>query len=115
MRHPLFIALLFGFAGLVQAQNTGIPVDTPNVRTAPQQDTSAAHDWNAAENKEVQGELMMSLEDHGLSGLNVNVTDKAIEVSGKVLSKSQKQLARDVVEAFLLDRKLHDHISIGAR
>jgi hypothetical protein len=114
MKKHLLAALLFGFAGFVQAQNSATAPSASNTPTTSSQKASGAYQQTGnAEmigSKEIQAEIMMSLEDHALSGLNVQVTDNAIDISGKVPTKAQKQLVHDIAAAYLDGRKLHDHI-----
>ena len=64
---------------------------------------------NIIGNTEIQSELIASLEDHHLSGVTVKVTDEVIELSGKLPSKDDQQLAHDVAAAYADHRTVHDH------
>jgi hypothetical protein len=113
MKKHLLAALLFGFAAFVPAQNSATAPSANTPATSSQKSFAAYDLTGKAEmtgNKEIQGWIMMSLEDHALSGVNVQVTDDAIDISGKVPTKAQKQLVHDIAAAYLNGRKLHDHI-----
>jgi hypothetical protein len=113
MKNYLSIVLLLGIASFAHAQNPALGSESSQAQNGShQQIIDDVRHWNVADENNLQGQIMMSLEDHNLSNLRVQVTEKAIDISGTVSSKAEKQLAHDLVTAYLLDQKLHDHIKI---
>ncbi len=115
MKRLLWLAaLLFGSALILQAQDSNPSNDTNQSPKTAQSDMASRNLTAAQQMKgdaEIRSDLMLSFEDHNVLGVNVTVTDNAIDLSGKVSNKDEQRLVRDLAAAYLDGRKLHDHTS----
>lgn len=108
---PVFALLL---CDIMQAQEPqAIASDSSTIAVVNVPDVRDGKSWNPNRdvigNEQIQSDIQMSLADHLLPALNVEVTDHLIDVSGKLANKADKQLAHDIAAAYTDGRKLHDH------
>jgi hypothetical protein len=111
-RVSFVIALLFASASILQAQNSNPTTSSSPSQTVAQNGFDTSYS-NAAEefrgDSQVRSHIIMSLQDHHLVGVDVKVTDTAIDISGKLPDKDAQHLAHDIAAAYADGRKVNDH------
>ena len=67
--------------------------------------TSSSHD--------LQTQIQNAFQQQGLSGVMVNVTDSAIELTGTVLSNRDRTTAKRIAQSYAGNRKVTDNLTVS--
>ncbi len=69
----------------------------------------------AASSSDLQAQIQKALQDQNLNGINVNVTDSTIELSGSAATGKDRREAMQIAQSYAGNRKVVDNITVSGR